>query len=198
MTEKPEIISGLKNSIERGYSLELSMQSFINAGYSRQDVQDSARALGGPIMPQQPISPINSTRPLEQQKQQLPQMSLDKSTEQQFIPQQARQNPMNPMSAQTFQRQQFQIQKPAPIPMRPQLQVAQPTSVIPQQMQQPIQLPPRTLPIQQFNIQEQPSRRGLWLILLLSFILLLLVGSLGMVIWKRALVESFLKTLGFM
>lgn len=49
MTERPEITSGLKNAIERGYSLELAIQSFINAGYNRQDVLDSSKVFGSSI-----------------------------------------------------------------------------------------------------------------------------------------------------
>jgi hypothetical protein len=44
--EKEEIISGLRNALDRGYSLDLAVQSFVNAGYSKQDVLDSARVLG--------------------------------------------------------------------------------------------------------------------------------------------------------
>ena len=39
---KEEILSGLKNAIERGSSLESAMRSFINAGYSEVDVKDAA------------------------------------------------------------------------------------------------------------------------------------------------------------
>lgn len=46
MAEKEEIISGLRNAVDRGYSLDLAVQSFINAGYSKQDVLDSAKVLG--------------------------------------------------------------------------------------------------------------------------------------------------------
>lgn len=45
--ERPEIVSGLKNAVERGYSIELAVQSFVNAGYNRQDVADSARIISG-------------------------------------------------------------------------------------------------------------------------------------------------------
>ncbi len=43
--ERQEITAGLKNALERGYSLELAVQSFINAGYNRQDAEDSAKSL---------------------------------------------------------------------------------------------------------------------------------------------------------
>ncbi len=40
---KDELVSGLKNAIERGSSLEQAIQSFLNAGYSPTDVSDAAR-----------------------------------------------------------------------------------------------------------------------------------------------------------
>ena len=49
MAENSEIIAGLKNAVERGSTLEQAKQSFLNAGYSEQDVEDSARSLGGVI-----------------------------------------------------------------------------------------------------------------------------------------------------
>lgn len=42
---KDEIYSGLKNSIERGFSLEESIQSFINAGYNPQEVREAGKML---------------------------------------------------------------------------------------------------------------------------------------------------------
>ena len=45
--EKEEIIAGIKQAIERGYSLEQAKRSFINAGYSFVDAEDSAGALTG-------------------------------------------------------------------------------------------------------------------------------------------------------
>jgi len=39
---KKEIVSGLRNAIERGESLEKAMQSFANAGYNPQEIQQAA------------------------------------------------------------------------------------------------------------------------------------------------------------
>lgn len=44
---KEEITAGLRQAIERGYSLEQAKQSFINAGYNSKDIEDSASSLGG-------------------------------------------------------------------------------------------------------------------------------------------------------
>jgi len=51
--EKKEIISGLKQAVERGYSLEQAKQSFLNAGYAPEDVEDSAKSMGG-VLSQMP------------------------------------------------------------------------------------------------------------------------------------------------
>ena len=39
---KEEIVAGLRNAMERGYSLEQAIQSFINAGYNPLDVREAA------------------------------------------------------------------------------------------------------------------------------------------------------------
>ncbi len=46
---KEQILAGLKNAIERGYSLELAKQSFINAGYNPRDIEEAANELSGVI-----------------------------------------------------------------------------------------------------------------------------------------------------
>ena len=65
--EKPEIVAGIKNAVERGSSLEKAKQSFINAGYNKADVEDSAKSLSGVIsrIPEQPrpIEPSSKTAP---------------------------------------------------------------------------------------------------------------------------------------
>jgi len=38
-----EIINGLKNAISRGIPLEKAMQSFVNAGYNMQEVQEAGQ-----------------------------------------------------------------------------------------------------------------------------------------------------------
>lgn len=53
--QKEEISYGLKQAVEKGESLEKAKKSFINAGYSQQDVEDSAKALDGvlSLMPEE-------------------------------------------------------------------------------------------------------------------------------------------------
>ena len=59
--QKEEIIGGLKNGLEKGYSLEQVKASFINAGYNPRDVEDSASFIssGGVLtMPAVNVAPI--------------------------------------------------------------------------------------------------------------------------------------------
>ena len=88
--EKPELIAGLKQALERGYSLEQAMQSFKNAGYGSRDVEDSARSLRGVL------STIPLTVPLaEPQPPQAPKIPIKPSVQavysQQTKPQQLQQ-----------------------------------------------------------------------------------------------------------
>ena len=70
MVQKPEIVEGIKNAVERGSSFEKAKQSFINAGYNLDDVEDSARALtgSGPFTP----SSQNYSSPPNQSSSQTP------------------------------------------------------------------------------------------------------------------------------
>jgi len=57
---KEEIVAGLKNTMDRGYTLEQAVHSFINAGYAKEDVLDSAERLK-----QQPLLSMQVTAPEE-------------------------------------------------------------------------------------------------------------------------------------
>ena len=46
-----EILSGLKMALERGFNLEESIQSFINAGYNESEVRESASFLSKGFSP---------------------------------------------------------------------------------------------------------------------------------------------------
>lgn len=62
-----EIIGGLKNAMEHGYSIEQAIQSFINAGYSSQDVQEAAASLRyGAMQIMQPIQQAKPMQPVQQ------------------------------------------------------------------------------------------------------------------------------------
>jgi len=49
---KDDILAGLKNAVGRGESLAEAVQSFINAGYTPQDVKESAESFSRGIKPE--------------------------------------------------------------------------------------------------------------------------------------------------
>jgi hypothetical protein len=57
--EKGDIIAGLKQALSRGDPLEKAKQSFINAGYSKKDVEDSANSLDNSVLSMTSIPSIN-------------------------------------------------------------------------------------------------------------------------------------------
>lgn len=59
---KEEILEGLKYAVARGETLPKAMMSFYNAGYSKQDIEEAARALQASQLPQ-------TQQPLQQQAQ---------------------------------------------------------------------------------------------------------------------------------
>lgn len=44
---KEEIIAGIRNALDRGFSISQAVQSFINAGYNPNDVREAAEAFSG-------------------------------------------------------------------------------------------------------------------------------------------------------
>ena len=77
---KEEIVEGLKYAVAKGESLPKAMMSFYNAGYLKKDVEEAARALQTPQLPQ-----TQPQQPLQQQTQ--PQQPLQQQTQPQQIPQ---------------------------------------------------------------------------------------------------------------
>ena len=67
---KEEILEGLKYALAKGEPLAEAMMSFYNAGYSKENIEEAARVLQAPQLPQ-----IQPQQPLQQQVQpgQLPQ-----------------------------------------------------------------------------------------------------------------------------
>lgn len=157
MVERADIKAGLKNAVERGYSLDFAKQSFINAGYSATDVEDSAAALNSP----------NYT--LNQPKPYIPQNSPTAIKE--YISQSAA-KPQPTLLQQTQQAQQL-----------PQMQ---------QQNYQSQQLRPSYNPTQ----EPKKSTKGLAVVIILGVILLLLVGALMIVLFKKEWILSLLESFG--
>ena len=75
-----EISAGIKNALERGYSLEEAIQSFINAGYNPVEVKESANSLTSgatSILNTQPVY-ANSSASTAPNASQIPQMNTIK------------------------------------------------------------------------------------------------------------------------
>jgi len=68
---RQDIITALRNSLERGQTLEKAKQIMINSGYSQQDVEQAAAyATGGTnVMPQSPAQPIPFKQEIQQTQQ---------------------------------------------------------------------------------------------------------------------------------
>jgi len=69
------IVEGIKNGIKRGQSLKQAMISFYNAGYSRQDIEDSARVVQSQsqlVQPSQQSSQIKTPSTNSQQISKIP------------------------------------------------------------------------------------------------------------------------------
>jgi len=64
-----EIFGGLKTAVERGETLQQVMMSFYNAGYKKEDIEESARALQVQIMQKKGGVPIKTSQEKEMSKQ---------------------------------------------------------------------------------------------------------------------------------
>ncbi|MFH1307373.1 MAG: hypothetical protein ABIH72_00800 [archaeon] len=167
MVYHPEIVEGLKNAIERGYSLDLAKQSFINSGYARQEVEEAASALGYSSYP-------------GIQSQPSPQQSSPSSPPPQSIPRQLPQQPRQPNPNFQQARQPINRQPPQQAPQAP----------FDQQFQ------PQLLMKQPFMPKEKKGKKGLIIIITLAIILtLLLLTLLTTVFWPEK-ISSILQSLG--
>jgi len=61
-----DIYEGLRNALSRGYSLQIAMTSFHNAGYKKEEIEEAARALHQ--HPSTPLSHPEKPVPKEMQK----------------------------------------------------------------------------------------------------------------------------------
>ncbi|MEK6918893.1 MAG: hypothetical protein AABW73_02530 [Nanoarchaeota archaeon] len=171
--EKAEIMAGLKSALSRGYSLEFSKKSFINAGYSSQDVDDSAAALmagGSSIANSRPAPPSGSY-----QAPSIPQSS----------PSTPAQNPglsSAPKTPATMAYQQLPSSSSS----------SQSVSYKP--LPKPASSPSDYKRLA--DVSGTPKAHGLGLVIFLTLILLIVLGVLGLFIFKKDLVEATLRGWG--
>lgn len=171
--EKPEIIAGLKSATTRGYSLEFSKKSFINAGYSEQDVNDSANALLNGSSSKTISSGIASQNNSDDKTSSSVSVSVpNKSLSQPSMVSQPVKNPSyQPLSSSPVS--QTSAYKP-----------------LPQAVSSPNDYKRQT------DTSGQPKARGLGLVILLVIILIIVLGVLGLFLFKKELVETYLRAWG--
>ncbi len=87
---RQDILTGLRNALERGHSLEQAQKTLYNSGYSARDINEASRYLAGGLknndiknyIQPQPINNIRNTQlnnePPTKQIQQLPQYDVHK------------------------------------------------------------------------------------------------------------------------
>ncbi|MBM3234205.1 hypothetical protein FJZ19_03855 [Candidatus Pacearchaeota archaeon] len=161
--QRADIVAGLKNAIERGYSLELAIQSFISAGYNRQDVLDSAASIGGVMMQHPQLQAPQTTPQLSQPAQSQPQPQLSQ-----------------PAQSQTTQ--------PKPLPQSSTREIKQ---NIQQPIMQPQPSSQSIPPVQEIQIpQAKKSKKGILIVIILIVVLVILLSVLGITIFARDWISS--------
>ena len=65
-----DIVAGLKNAVERGYSLEQARQTLINSGYNLQDIEEASNYLTGGFTNIQQLTQVTSQKNIPQNVQQ--------------------------------------------------------------------------------------------------------------------------------
>jgi len=58
---REDLVGALQSALSRGYPLKLAMQSLLNAGYSKIEIEEAARNLNNMQPANQVSSPINQT-----------------------------------------------------------------------------------------------------------------------------------------
>ncbi|MBM3228469.1 hypothetical protein FJZ20_01090 [Candidatus Pacearchaeota archaeon] len=175
-----DIVGGLRAALARGESLEKAMMSFYNAGYSKEEIEDSVQELQAPQFfgqyPQQPAQ--QSIQPQIQQIQQ-PTLTSNKSPAQEALQQST--------SSSEKGKPKF-FSTPPPPPLLPATQSSQYQG---QQIQQ-IQQPGQKVTQKVSNYGEKPKSPGKTITIVFVFLLLLLLGILAAVIlFKEELANFF-------
>jgi cobalamin biosynthesis Mg chelatase CobN len=163
---REELIGVLKNAVERGESIENVIQTFINAGYSSQEVNEAASYLNmgnarvagklenSQITNQQQTIQVQQIQQMQEPQQSLPQLPQQNP---QYFPQQAQQQSTQVQYIPFQQAQQQATQ---------QAQQAQPQIQQQQAMQQ--------MPVQ--GNKEKTKRKIPGVIIFLIVLLIILIG----------------------
>jgi cobalamin biosynthesis Mg chelatase CobN len=113
-----DIVGGLKIALSRGESLQKAMQSFYNAGYKKEEIEEAARELHRELtqqrqMPQRPgLMPLQPSKTPQQEIKKLP--TTQSVTTQTPIP--SSQNKPKQEEVESSSQQPEQTQQPKPSP----------------------------------------------------------------------------------
>ena len=170
MCIRDRIITGLKNAIEHGESLQNAMQIMINAGYNPAEVQEASKFVGGGTLHlQKPKSDEHLTMP--EQKSRLSKLAFWKKRQKSKFPQ--TQKPAQKIPPQTQQPAQ-------PIQQTPQQPQTQPPS---QQLMQT--QPKKSEPLTKQLKEIKPKVKSHLKEIILLIILLILIGVLVATIFLK-------------
>jgi len=202
--QRSDIVFGIQLAIEKGEQIEQAKQTFIDAGYTLQDVEDSVKALVSGFI-------------TEYQQPQTQQLSTSAQPSLQSIPSQSQ--PQIPSKTQISNQSQTQppIKQPQQLPNQQNAShlfqpIHQPQQLSNQQSQLPSNQLPPTFPIQQSQIRTQQiipqiqkplqfqkkKNSGVVFIVILTIILLLALGALLLTVLAPDWVVSILEKLGLM
>lgn len=102
---REDILGGLKIALSKGQSLESAMQSFYNAGYKKEEIEEAARALYS-SMSQQPYQPVQpNQQPIQEKKFSKDEVNIQPSLVK--VPQ----VPVTPVSPPPMSQRQLQSQQ---------------------------------------------------------------------------------------
>jgi hypothetical protein len=214
-----DILGGLKAAIQRGSSIQSSMVSFINAGYSQQEVEEAANIIQSGIFPVQSIPPR-----LLRHKKRAEGEGVTQKTSEKIVSQltEAAQSTLRPMPSTTIQPKPLPQLKPVLFekaqspkikslstskePIIPQmipftvqqLPPGQQPVYQPQQIYTPQPIPPGQTPQPQQIISAYgPYKRssGQMAIILLITLLVILLGMLATVFFFREEIMNWFSNL---
>ncbi len=175
-----EIVGGLKSALERGQSLEKAMLTLFNSGYKKEEIEEAARNLMQ-FSPESQIQPPIKTVPKSTEIKQAPQILTA------------------PAAIKSFP----ELEQPKPNKLFQKLYPPQPTPIAPPTIQQPIQplqIPQSIQKVSGYGEVQQPKEkikplkekrpREKAIIFVLVFLLIFLMGLLGMIfVFKQQLID---------
>lgn len=183
------IFGGLKLALSKGESLKQAMMSFYNAGYKKEDIEDSARALQKQNFEQKKIQHQKQEQPIKRSKKQILKRKPQKTT-------QKVSSYGTPMRTQIQSSQKIKQGIDSAIEELKKINVTAKPEIIPEKVpsrKSPIkQKPVKSISPQKVSSYKKEKPKGKLIILFLVFFLLLLIGILTAVfLFKQELIGFF-------